>query len=424
MRAKLALWGGIECTVSRVGDAYQDQIVRTGHQHRLADLDCLAQLGTKTLRYPILWERTAPYHPDQLDWRWSDERLSQLQALDIQPVVGLVHHGCGPRYASFDTEAFEKGFPVYAQRVAQRYPWVKMYVPVNEPLTTARFSGLYGLWYPHGQSEHIFVAILLRQLRATVRAMAQIRMVQPEAQLVQTDDLGYAHSTPGMHGQADFENARRWLSWDLLCGLVTPDHALWAHLLGAGATEAQLWFHVENPCPPSVVGVNYYVTSERYLKENRAAYGSQLPTTNGQSGYIDTEVVRAAPTQRLGLKTLLLQVWERYQLPIVVTEAHLGSTVDEQMRWLGEVWQQAQEAQLAGADVQAVTAWALLGMYDWHCLLTCQENRYEPGVYDVQTGRPQATGLVTMIQQLIAGKPVAALVPPGRGWWQKNQNMP
>ena len=66
-------------------------------------------------------------------------------ALGIQPVVGLVHHGFGPRYATFDTPVFERELPRYARRVAERYPWILDYTPVNEPLTTARFAGMYGL---------------------------------------------------------------------------------------------------------------------------------------------------------------------------------------------------------------------------------------------------------------------------------------
>lgn len=416
--SKLMLWGGIECTVNRVGDHYQDQVVRSGHHDRLDDLDCLTELGLRTLRYPVLWERTAPNHPNDLDWRWPDERLNRLRALGIRPVVGLVHHGCGPHYATFDTPAFEQELPRYARRVAERYPWVLAYTPVNEPLTTARFAGLYGLWYPHCRSDKQFVTILLRQVRATVRAMGEIRAVQPNARLVQTDDLGYVHSTPGIRHQADFENARRWLTWDLLCGRVTPHHDLWDYLRGAGATEHELWYHVENPCPPSIVGVNHYVTSERYLDDNVNAYHSSTHSTNGRQRYVDTEVVRAAPEQRLGLGNLLMQAGQRYGLPLVVTEAHLGCTVDEQMRWLGEVWQQAEAAKRAGADVRAVTAWALLGLYDWHCLLTRRENRHEPGAFDVQSGRPVPTQLANMIRQIAAGQPVPTLVPPGRGWWQ------
>jgi len=128
---ELSLWGGIECTVNRVGDVYQDQVLRSGHHDRPDDLDCLADLGIRTLRYPILWERTAPDHPDVLDWRWPDERLGHLRRLGIRPVVGLVHHGCGPRYATFDTPAFEQQLPRYARRVAERYPWIQSYTPVN-----------------------------------------------------------------------------------------------------------------------------------------------------------------------------------------------------------------------------------------------------------------------------------------------------
>lgn len=404
----MAVWGGIECTVNRVGDRYYDQLRRTGHHTRLTDLDRIAALGLQTVRYPILWERTAPDNPTQPDWRWSDERLTYLRRLGIQPIVGLVHHGCGPRYATFDQPSFEWELARYARRVAERYPWVDAYTPINEPLTTARFSGLYGLWYPHAQSDRCCVELLLRQCRATVRAMQAIRQVRPDAQLVQTDDLGYTHSTPSHRYQADFENERRWLGWDLLSGRVTPSHPLWPYLRKAGASEAELGFHLDNPCPPSLLGVNHYVTSERFLFDD--------PQRPGH--YQDTEVVRGAPARRIGLGGLLKQAWDRYELPIAVTEAHLGCTVDEQMRWLGESWQQAQWARAQGADIRAVTAWALFGMYDWHCLLTRPENCYEPGVFTLRKGQPHATALTHMVQQLAAGVAVNDLIPDGPGWWQ------
>ena len=71
--------------------------------------------------------------------------------------------------------------------MAERYPWVQDWTPVNEPLTTARFSGLYGVWYPHERSDQAFVRCLLHQVQATVLAMRAVRRVNPQAQLVQTD---------------------------------------------------------------------------------------------------------------------------------------------------------------------------------------------------------------------------------------------
>ena len=69
---KPELWAGIECTVNRVGDRFSDQVERSGHAARIEDLEQLADLGVQTVRYPILWERTAPHAADQIDWSWAD----------------------------------------------------------------------------------------------------------------------------------------------------------------------------------------------------------------------------------------------------------------------------------------------------------------------------------------------------------------
>ena len=39
------IWGGIECTLNRVGDRWHDQIERSGHARRESDLDLIAGLG-------------------------------------------------------------------------------------------------------------------------------------------------------------------------------------------------------------------------------------------------------------------------------------------------------------------------------------------------------------------------------------------
>lgn len=105
------VWAGVECTVNRVEDEYFDQLERTGHSARLKDLDRLAELGVRVLRYPVLWERTAPLGIDNIDWKWPDERLNRLQELGIQPIIGLLHHGSGPRYTFLLDPAFPESWP-------------------------------------------------------------------------------------------------------------------------------------------------------------------------------------------------------------------------------------------------------------------------------------------------------------------------
>ena len=71
---------------------------------------------------------------------------------------------------------------------------------------------------------------------------------------------------------ANFYNERRWLSWDLLCGRVDERHPLWGYLAATGIDRAELLWFRDNPCPPDIVGVNYYATSERWLDHRTDRY--------------------------------------------------------------------------------------------------------------------------------------------------------
>ncbi|HET9502035.1 MAG TPA: family 1 glycosylhydrolase [Hymenobacter sp.] len=421
LATNVEIWGGVECTCRRVGDAYSDQLARNGHRTRLSDLDRFADLGLRTLRYPVLWETVAPDSLDHPDWTWPDERLARLRALEIEPIVGLVHHGSGPRYTALDQPTFAPGLARYARLVAERYPWVKYYTPVNEPLTTARFSGLYGFWYPHGHDDRTFVRLLLNQLQATKLAMLAIREVNPEAQLVQTEDLGQAHGTPGMSAQVEFENHRRWLTFDLLGGRVTPAHPLWGYLRGNGIAEAELQDFIDQPLPPDVLGINNYVTSERHLDERVELYPG-LPAISGQchEAYIDTEAVRVAGVEVKGLENLLRETWARYDIPLAITEAHLGCTREEQLRWLHQTWAAANRLRAEGVALRGLTVWSLLGAFDWDSLLTQDVGHYEPGVFDVRGGEPRPTALHHMVRSLIQKGHYAHPVLAGPGWWQRD----
>jgi dTDP-4-dehydrorhamnose reductase len=418
--APLALWGGIECTVNRVGDAWFSQLDRNGHAVRTGDIERFAGLGIQAIRYPVLWERTMPEGPANADWAWADERLAALRSSGVMPIVGLVHHGSGPRHTSLLDPGFAVGLADYAARVAERHPWVRMWTPVNEPLTTARFSGLYGIWYPHARDDPSFVRALLNQLRATVLAMEAIRRVNPAARLVQTDDLGKAYGTPPLADVVDFYNERRWLAWDLLCGRVHERHPLWTWLRDRGADEAELRTFVERPCPPDFVGVNHYVTGERWLDHRVERYPGHFRGTLGDGRPVaDIEAARALATPSPGIAPLLEEVWERYRLPIAITEVHIDAHREDQLRWLLEVWRGAQSARARGADVRAVTVWALLGSFDWNCLVRECRGYYEPGPFDVRGAEPRPTALAALARELATGRQPTHPVLEGEGWWRR-----
>lgn len=421
MNKPLELWGGIECTVARVGDEYRDQGTETGHSERLDDLDRIAELGIRTLRHPVLWETISPEHPDKADFSWHDTRLARMQELGIRAIAGLCHHGSGPRYTDMLDPAWPELLARHAGKVAERYPHLDLYTPVNEPLTTARFSGLYGHWYPHGTSYEAFLKILVNECKGTVLSMRAIRKVRPNAQLVQTDDMGKTFSTPALAYQAEHENQRRFLGFDLLCGMVDRDHPWWQILLDHGVSQSDLEFLLEGDAAPDIIGINHYLTSERYLDERLARYPEHHRGGNGRHRYADAEAVRMPlPAQDLGPAARLREVWERYKRPIAVTEAHHGSSRDDQLRWLMEVWNDVNTLREEGADIRAVTVWSLFGAVDWNSLLTRRTGFYEPGPFDVRAPEPRRTALAHASESLAKTGTFDHPVLDRAGWWKRD----
>jgi dTDP-4-dehydrorhamnose reductase len=422
MEKSLQLWGGVECTVNRVGDRFCNQLERNGHWDRENDLDGFAALGLRTLRFPLLWELLAPHSVDAIDWSWPDQRLQRARDLGVRPIAGLLHHGSGPGYTNLLDPHFPEKFASYAGRVARRYPWIEAYTPINEPLTTARFSALYGHWYPHAEDDNSFARALLNQCRATVLAMRAIRETTPDAKLIQTDDLGKTFSSPSLSYQAAFENERRWISWDLLSGMVDRAHPLWSYFKWAGVSNSDLEFFLREPSPPDLIGANYYVTSERFLDDNFSAHPAESRGGNGRDIYADIAAVRSELGAGSGPKNLLMEAWERYRTTVAITEAHLGCTPDEQVRWFMTIWNAALEAQAEGADVRAVTIWALLGSFDWNSLVTRDDGYYEPGVFDVYDGEPRETLLAEMLRSIAARGTFEHPCLATPGWWLSKAN--
>ncbi len=419
----LEIWGGVECSVVRVGDVYRDNVRRSGHHDRKDDLDRFAALGLRAFRQPVLWERVAPDGLSRADWSWTDERLGRLRELGIRPIVGLLHHGSGPASTHLLDPQLPAKLAEFAAAVAERYPWVDAYTPVNEPLTTARFSALYGHWYPHARSREAFLRALTHQCLGTAAAMRRIREVNPGAALVQTEDFAHVTSTPKLAYQAAYENERRWLSLDLLVGKVTSQHRFFGSLVASGVSAEALAELASHPAPPDVIGVNYYVTSERFLDERTALHSPQHIGSNGVHAYADVETVRVSSRGVLGHEGALAQTWERFGIPLALTEVHLGCTRDEQLRWLQEAWRACRAARARGIDVRALTPWALLGSHEWSSLLVEERGDYEPGIFDLRGEAPRATALASMVECLAKGVDFDHPALDGRGWWRRSSRL-
>lgn len=414
----LEVWGGLECTRVRIADEIRDQMQDTGHIGRPGDLDLITSLGIRSLRYPVLWE-TVCRKADEPDWSWHDLRLERLRSSGISPIVGLVHHGSGPSYCDILDPAFPQSLARHAGNVARRYPWIEGYTPVNEPMTTARICGLYGHWHPHGRDEGTCFRVVVAECRAIAASMREVRRITPNAKLIQTEDLGRVFATPVLQYQADYENDRRWLALDLLAGRVDCAHAFHQRLLDHGIAARHLNELADDPCQPDIVGIDQYLTSDRFLDDRIDRHPREVAGGNGRQIYVDVAAARSGvPEKETGFLARICEAWERYGLPLALTEVHNGCTRDEQLRWLMEAWNAAKAARRSGIDLRAVAVWSLLGATDWNSLLTRREDFYEPGAFDIRFDPPEPTVIASAIRALVHSGQFDHPALASCGWWK------
>ena len=139
--------------------------------------------------------------------------------------------------------------------------------------------------------------------------------------------------------------------------------------------------------------------------------------------FADVEAVRVLQPGPGGLEGALLEVWSRYGRPLAITEIHNGCTREEQMRWIQEAWDAASRLRARGVEIRAVTAWALLGAFDWDSLLTQPTGSYESGVFDLRGGAPRPTALASQLPALARGEPFDHPALAAEGWWRRDVRL-
>jgi dTDP-4-dehydrorhamnose reductase len=220
--------------------------------------------------------------------------------------------------------------------------------------------------------------------------------------------------------QARHENRRRWLTLDLLTGRLTRDHPLFGIFESAGISEDRLRAFDSGDALPDLIGVDHYLTSERYLDHRVELYPGVEAGGNGRQTYVDLEAVRIPRlADRVGPARRLREAWARYRIPLVFGEVHHGCSRDEQLRWFDQVWRETGQVRAEGVDVRAVTLWALFGTVDWRSLLTRREGQYDAGAFDIRSPEPRPTLIARAALAYASAGRFEHPALEADGWWRR-----
>jgi beta-glucosidase/6-phospho-beta-glucosidase/beta-galactosidase len=357
-----------------------DEMERCGHYKRWReDFGLVKDLGIEFLRYGPAYYK-AHVGPGQYDWSFADETFSALRQMQIEPIVDLCHFGVPDWVGGFQNKDWPRLFAEYARAFAQRFPWCKLYTPVNEIFIAATFSAQYGWWNERLASDRAFVTALKNLCKANVLAMRAIWEVNRESTFVQSESTEYFHAEdPTCQERAAFLNEKRFLSLDLTYGYPLTAQ-MYQYLLDNGMTRQEYeWFaanHVKALC---IMGNDYYITNEHVVHSD----GTTSPSGEVFGYYVITE-----------------QYFSRYHLPVMHTETNLKDAGGA-VHWLKKQWSNMHRLKLDGVPICGFTWYSLTDQIDWDTALREKNDRVNPvGLFDLDRKiRPVGEAYKRLINQ-------------------------
>jgi beta-glucosidase/6-phospho-beta-glucosidase/beta-galactosidase len=368
---------GIECSNPLVVDVdgkplRRDLLEECGHyRYWREDLRLVKELGTPCLRYGL------PNHRIHLgagryDWSFADEVMGEIQRLGITPIVDLLHFGVPDWMGDFQNPDLPTLFAEYAGAVAERYPWVRAYTPVNEVYVAARNSGWDGRWNERLRTEAGFVTALKHLVAANLLADAAILRHRPDAIFIQSESAEYTHhvSVSPAH-EVKMGNKLIFLSLDLLYS-KSPDADVLMFLQDNGMTRDEfMWFMRTPPVGFQVMGNDYYGHNEKLLlPDGTMMYGEDV----------------------LGWYQITLRYYRRYYKPVMHTETSTPHP-DMNPRWLWKQWANVLRMRRDGIPVLGFTWYSLTDQVDWDTQLAEKHGRVNAcGLYDTER-RPRQVAI-------------------------------
>ena len=360
------VWGvGIECSI--LPHLNIDQFAWTQHDRQWReDLRRAADAGATHLRYAIPWHWMEPER-GRFDWSQAEERINGICEAGLEPVMDVMHFGTPLwlRQAVGDPE-FPEALEELAERMVGRFSdRVKTWCPVNEPLVSALFAGDFGFWPPHARKWRGYMPVLSRIAQATSRAIRATRRSAPGATVLLCDSAEhYKTRDEQLRGEVALRNLRRFVLMDLITGRVDHRHPLYGWLTSYGFSDLDLDWLRTHPQSPDVLGLDYY------------------PHGDWQLDYDNGRVRQRRADVPASLRGVARQYYDRYGLPMLVTETSIEGKPINRDIWLEQLVADSAELRGEGVPMLGLIWWPLLDHLDWDGAMTHRVGKlHEVGLY-------------------------------------------
>ncbi|KAH7006885.1 glycoside hydrolase superfamily [Ilyonectria destructans] len=388
----------------------QNADVACDHYNRMPeDVELMSAMGVDVYRFSIAWSRIIPLggRNDTINEKgiaFYNDLIDRLLASGIQPVATIYHwdvpQGIYDRYGAFlNTEEFRADFAHYSRLCFSYFgDRVKKWVTFNEPYITSIFAHHNGVLAPgrcaatgadtKTEPWRVGHTIILSHADA-------VHIYAQDFQPSQKGDIsivlnGHYYEPFNANSQADRDAAQRrlefyvgWFGDPVFLGNDYPA-AMRAYLgsrLPEFTTEERELLRKTAPIN-AFYGMNHYST--KYARALPDAPAEDDWTGNIEETSVNSEGIEIGPVSGVhwlrmapeGFRKLINWVWNRYHLPVIVTEngcpcpgeADINVAMDDKYRqryfglYLDAISRAIYED---GVPVQGYYVWTLMDNFEW-----------------------------------------------------------
>jgi hypothetical protein len=272
---------------------------------------------------------------------------------------------------------------------AHRYPEVREYTLLNEPFTTAFLCGHEGIWAPGLRDMDGFLTLLRALLPPLAEASRRYKALVPDARHVWVDTCE-RHTSGAPAGEAitRVANDRRFFVLDAFLGRpLDPGRPFVAEVLASGGQDLLAL----EPGRVDTLGLDYYAHNQwHFLSPARGERSSPAPGS---------------------LAALIVEYWERYQMPCLLGETNIRGFPSDRATWLKYTLEQCEMARDAGVPFDGYCWFPFIDSADWASLLLRCDRQIDPvGVYWLDDRLERRASSMSVAYAAVArGAPSSAL---------------
>ncbi|MBB5326067.1 6-phospho-beta-glucosidase [Anoxybacillus tepidamans] len=374
--------------------------VASDHYHRYKeDVALLAEMGLKAYRFSIAWTRIYPNGTGEANPKgieFYNSLINELKEKGIEPIVTMYHFDLPyalQQKGGWSNRETVDAFENYAKTLFTHFgDRVKYWLTINEQNMMILHGTAIGTVDLHLENpEKELYQQNHHMLLAQAKAIKLCHEMLPDAKIGPAPNICYiypASSRPeDVLAAQNFNSIRNWLYLDAAC-FGRYNSVAWSYFEEKGYTPAIQEGDMEilASAKPDFIAFNYY-TSMTVAHSNKD--GNDRHSTGDQQIVIgDSGVYKGHTNEHLrktefgweidpvGFRITLREIYDRYHLPLLVTENGLGAfdkleegdviNDDYRIDFLREHIKQAQLAITDGVDLIGYCPWSAIDLVSTH----------------------------------------------------------